>query len=109
MIIIKMLTTFKAMEKKYGFLNAKDMRLSKITDQLNCIQKLHLNNKPYKLNYCDINEKYLLLGVGDIDKFSNSYTFGWAMINGFINDVIIKHTIYEDIRSYLLFNMHKLE
>lgn len=98
---MKKLVAHKTDGKRFGFLNAKDRTQIEILEEINFILQLPSDGKPYMFNYKDVDEKYLLHGVGDIDEFSRSYTFGWAILNGFINDRIVKQAVYEEIRNYL--------
>ena len=86
---------------RFGFLNRASKGFNNVLQKVNMILHEVADSKPYTIDYQEVEKQYLELGYGDIDEFSSSYTLGWAMLNDFINDNVIKQAVYEEVRTYL--------
>lgn len=93
---------------RFGFINRLQTGVGELLRKVNALLYQVADSKPYQLDYKEVEEKYYELGFGDIDEFASSYTFGWAMINDFVNDKVVKQAVYEEIRVYL-WQKHKIE
>lgn len=87
--------------KRFGFLNRFTKGIGDLLQKVNIVLDQVGESKPYKIDYQQVEQQYLKLGLGDIDEFASSYTLGWAMLNDFINDKVIKQAVYEEVRVYL--------
>ncbi|TMM58192.1 hypothetical protein FEE95_01840 [Maribacter algarum] len=86
---------------RFGFVNRLQTGVGELFQKVNTLLYQVADSKPYHLDYKEVEEKYYELGFGDIDEFASSYALGWAMMNDFVNDNVIKQAVYEEVRIHL--------
>lgn len=62
--------------ERFSFVTPQSSLFEKMTDKVNAILNGIRGSRPYELEWADIIESYLELGVGDVPHFASQYVFG---------------------------------
>ncbi len=86
---------------RFSFLNSIGSKLDDMLKKVNKMTKGIIYSKPYTVDWNHVLIEYNKVGVGDIEEFCVSYTFGYHAMNRIMDNEVSKEAMFIEMKEYL--------